>query len=100
MPRGDRGDSFVSTIPMPDLIRALRPKVPAEALAAANALQFRGMIFLFLCIDKESVSDDHWIYFPDGHLIFNHFRDEELQRRSRPNWQDLLNRGDQLRPGR
>jgi protoporphyrinogen oxidase len=64
-------DSFVSTIPMPDLIRALRPKAPANALAAANALQFRGMIFLFLCIDKESVSDDHWIYFPDGHLIFN-----------------------------
>ncbi len=65
------GDAFVSTIPIPDLVRALRPPQPTDVLAAADSLRFRGMIFLFLTIDKESVTDDHWIYFPGAHLIFN-----------------------------
>jgi protoporphyrinogen oxidase len=29
------------------------------------------MIFLFLTLDRESVSDDHWIYFPGANVVFN-----------------------------
>lgn len=65
------GDYFVSTMPIPDLVRALRPRPPEVVLRAAGDLRFRAMIFLFLAIDKESVSDDHWIYFPGQDLIFN-----------------------------
>ena len=65
------GDAFVSTIPIPDLVRALRPPLPPDVLAAADSLQFRAMIFLFLTLDRESVTDDHWIYFPGAGLIFN-----------------------------
>lgn len=64
-------DSFISTLPVPVLVKALRPLPPEDVLAAAEALKFRAMIFLFLSIDKEFVSDDHWIYFPGRDLIFN-----------------------------
>lgn len=65
------GDAFISTLPVPDLIRSLRPIVPEDVTAAADRLQFRAMIFLFLTLDRASVTDDHWIYFPARHLLFN-----------------------------
>ncbi|HEX2988197.1 MAG TPA: FAD-dependent oxidoreductase, partial [Chloroflexota bacterium] len=65
------GDYFVSTIPIPDLVRALRPCPPDDVLAAAETLKYRAMVFLFLTIDRESVTDDHWIYFPEGDVVFN-----------------------------
>ena len=64
-------DHFVSTIPIPELVRALNPAAAPEALTAAASLDYRGMIFLFLALDRESVSDDHWIYIPEGKFIFN-----------------------------
>jgi protoporphyrinogen oxidase len=64
-------DYFVSSVPVSGLIKGLRPQVPEDVLAAANSLQFRAMVFLYLTIDKPSVSDDHWIYFPERHVIFN-----------------------------
>lgn len=62
---------FVSTVPISPLVKALRPIAPDDVLASANALRFRAMIFLFLMLDRESVSDDHWIYFPERDVIFN-----------------------------
>ena len=64
-------DAVVSTLPLPLLVQLLQPAAPAEVLAAAHSLQYRAMIFLFLEIDKPSVTDDHWVYFPDADLIFN-----------------------------
>jgi len=65
------GDYFVSTVPISLLVKALRPSAPENVLASANALNFRAMVFLYLMLDKESVSDDHWIYFPERQFIFN-----------------------------
>ena len=65
------GDFFVSTIPISLLVQALRPRPADDVLAAADATRFRALVFLFLTLDRESVSDDHWIYFPGRDLIFN-----------------------------
>ena len=64
-------DFFVSTVPVPSLVKAFYPQPPRDVSAAADALKFRAMIYLFLAVDRESVSDDHWIYFPGQDLIFN-----------------------------
>lgn len=40
-------------------------------MAAANALNYRAMVFCFVQIDKPGISDDHWTYFPDDRIIFN-----------------------------
>ena len=29
------------------------------------------IIFVYLMLDRESVSNDHWLYFPDDDIIFN-----------------------------
>jgi protoporphyrinogen oxidase len=63
-------DAVVSTLPLPLLVQLLKPAPNEEVLNAARSLQYRAMIFLFLEIDKPSVTDDHWVYFP-GPMIFN-----------------------------
>lgn len=63
-------DAVVSTLPLPLLLQLLQPAPPEEVLVAARSLSYRAMIFLFLEIDKPSVTDDHWVYFP-GSMIFN-----------------------------
>ena len=65
------GDFFVSTLPVTTLVEALRPHPPADVLAAARALTYRAMIFLFLAVAKPAVTDDHWIYVPEAKTIFN-----------------------------
>jgi len=55
----------------PLLVRMLDPQPPAGVLAAASSLKFRAMIFLYLMIARERVTDDHWIYFPDPRVVFN-----------------------------
>jgi protoporphyrinogen oxidase len=64
-------EAVVSSLPLPLLIKLLQPAPPEEVLRAANSLDYRAMIFVFVEIDKPSVSDDHWIYFPDRKIIFN-----------------------------
>ena len=65
------GDFFISTLPVTTLVKALQPSAPSDVRAAADALGYRAMIFLFLEVDKPTISDDHWIYIPQRETIFN-----------------------------
>jgi protoporphyrinogen oxidase len=64
-------DYVVSTLPVSSLVRALKPSAPADVQAAASQIQFRAMVFLFLQLDRPTVTEDHWIYFPDPKTLFN-----------------------------
>jgi protoporphyrinogen oxidase len=64
-------DRLVSTIPIPDLVRALEG-VPSEVRDAAGALVHRSLYTVMLGVDREDLNDLHWLYFPrpeDG--LFN-----------------------------
>lgn len=54
-----------STIPLPVLVRALRPAAPAEVLASAAALSYRAMILIYLVLDTDRFSDYDAHYFPE-----------------------------------
>jgi len=56
-------ERLVSTIPIPDLVRALED-VPAEVRAAADALVHRSLYTVMLGVDLEGLNDLHWLYFP------------------------------------
>ena len=63
-----QGDVIVSTIPITHLKDMLESsnggKKPQETL------EFRSLAFLFLAVNRESISDNHWIYFPDRDCVF------------------------------
>jgi len=62
---------FISTVPISPLVRSLRPFAPTDVTEAASQIRFRAMVFVFLKLDRPSVTDDHWIYFPDPDTVFN-----------------------------
>lgn len=64
-----RAAELVSTIPLPQLL-ALLPPDGEQARLAAAPLAYRGLICLFLAIDKPQISPDHWTYFPGRDFLF------------------------------
>lgn len=76
------GDWYISTIPMPDFIKGIRPQIMGEYLKVAEAMAFRSVRFLNLLIDLPSISDNTWIYIPEKDYMF--FRIQEPR-----NWSSL-----------
>ncbi len=60
-----RGDHFVSSMPLRELIYALSPPPPEDVLAAASALRYRDYLTVVLVVDREAVFPDNWIYIHD-----------------------------------
>jgi protoporphyrinogen oxidase len=63
-------DHFVSSMPLPALIRALDPAPPDEILRAADRLRFRDFLTVVLVVDRPELFPDNWIYIhsPDVRL--------------------------------
>lgn len=61
---------LISTLPLPQLINIMKP-VPDEVLEATNNLKYNIVYNVNLCIDRENISDKHWIYFPEEDFIFH-----------------------------
>jgi protoporphyrinogen oxidase len=47
------------------------PSPPPEVVEAATRLRYRHQVYLFLTLDKPSVSADQWIYFPKPEVPFD-----------------------------
>jgi len=56
------GDYFLSTIPLRELVQAIKPAVPDDVLKAARALKYRDFFTVSLVINKPFVFPDNWIY--------------------------------------
>ena len=69
------GTRLIVTTPLPEFIRMVRPSPPAPLLEKASGLKYRSIRFLYLCIDRERMSDNTWIYIPEEDFLF--FRIQE-----------------------
>jgi len=65
-----RGQNVISTIPLNVLVRLLSPKAPDAVLDAANRLRYRDLVIVTLMIDRDRVTDQTWIYFPEKEIPF------------------------------
>ena len=63
-------EHVISSMPITEFINLLQPKAPQEVLQAAGNLKFRSHVSLFITLDKPSVFDDQWLYFPDKEIPF------------------------------
>jgi protoporphyrinogen oxidase len=55
-------DHVVSSMPFPQLLRAMDPQPPAEVLAAADELGFRDFLTVALVVPESAGFPDNWIY--------------------------------------
>lgn len=71
---------LLSTIPLPELTRHLRPTMPLALARRASALRFRALVFLNLLLRRRDVSENTWMYVASGDLRMS--RIQEPRRRS------------------
>ena len=62
--------SIVSSIPITEFVKLINPKPPVEVLKAADSLKWRAQVYLFITLDKEKITNDNWIYFPNKEIHF------------------------------
>jgi UDP-galactopyranose mutase len=64
---------LVSTMPLPQLIRALGDEVPENVRQAANGLRHTSVRCVNIGVGRERITEKHWIYYPEDtvfHRIF------------------------------
>lgn len=61
-------DLYVSTIPLTLLVPMLGSGVPARCHEAVAGLKHKGIVFVYLKLDRPQLTPDHWIYIPEEHI--------------------------------
>ncbi|MCX7921190.1 MAG: NAD(P)/FAD-dependent oxidoreductase [Clostridia bacterium] len=56
------GSSFISSIPVTELVKILNPSPDIEVLEAAECLKYRSIITVDIIINKRELFPDNWIY--------------------------------------
>jgi protoporphyrinogen oxidase len=62
--------NLISTIPI-NIFYEIQNKKDPHITSLINNLIYMNIIFVFVFVDKEQISNDHWLYFPDKDIIFN-----------------------------
>jgi protoporphyrinogen oxidase len=63
-------DEVVSTLPLNLFLGMMEPIPPEEILTLAKGLRYRNLILVALFLNKESVTEDATVYFPDPEFPF------------------------------
>lgn len=58
-------DHVWSTIPLSMLVRMAEPAAPAEVIAAADKMRYRGMILIYITLDQDQYTEYDAHYFPE-----------------------------------
>jgi protoporphyrinogen oxidase len=61
---------FISSLPLPALVRGLAPAPPTQVLAAAARLRYRDLVLVAVRIARERATDETWIYVPGKEFSF------------------------------
>ncbi len=68
-----RYDDLISTMPLPELIKLIGDAAPPEVQAAARGLQHISIRNVNIGVNREAITNKHWIYYPEDsvfHRIF------------------------------
>ena len=63
-------DEVVSTIPLPHLLEMMDPPPGKAVLARVRTLRYRSLILVALFLQKDSVTPDATVYFPEKDFVF------------------------------
>jgi protoporphyrinogen oxidase len=62
------GRHFLSSLPIRDLIRAMKPAPPPEVACAAESLKYRDFLTVVLIVDRAETFPDNWIYIHEPNV--------------------------------
>jgi hypothetical protein len=55
-------ENYISSMPIPQLVKCLDPKPPQKILASAEQLAYRAFFIVVLIIDRPDLFPDQWLY--------------------------------------
>jgi protoporphyrinogen oxidase len=58
-------DAVWSTLPITTLVRLMEPAAPAQVLAAAERIRYRGLILVYLVVEQDRFTEYDAHYFPE-----------------------------------
>jgi protoporphyrinogen oxidase len=58
-------NQLCSSMPLTELVLAMRPHAPDDVVEAARSLRYRDLITVNVMVDKDQVTDQTWIYIHD-----------------------------------
>ncbi len=68
--RRQEADKVLSSVPLPELVKMVR-EAPDEVVKASEALVYNSLACFNIGVDREAISDKHWLYFPEKKYPFN-----------------------------
>ncbi len=57
-----KGSTFISSMPLRELVHAMSPPAPSDVRAAADQLRYRDFLIVILILDDPDPFPDNWIY--------------------------------------
>ena len=60
-----KGEHFISSMPIREMIQKIEPQPPKEVLEAASKLKYRDFITVALIVDQKDIFPNNWIYIHD-----------------------------------
>ena len=60
-----RGEHLISTMPIRELVAQIEPRLPQDALSAAQSLRYRDFLTVGLILRERNKFQDNWIYIHD-----------------------------------
>ena len=60
--RFEPGHELIASMPLGELVHALRPSAPPEVIAAADGFRYRDFLTVGLIVDSAETFPDNWIY--------------------------------------
>ncbi|KND49439.1 MAG: NAD-dependent amino-oxidase [Parcubacteria bacterium C7867-003] len=57
-------DNLVESVPITEFVKLLEPSVRHDVQTAVSKLRHRNQVYLFITLNKNSLTEDQWIYFP------------------------------------
>ena len=65
--------NFISTMPLPQLVRMIGDEAPQAVIDAANGLKHISIRCVNLGVARENITDKHWIYYPEDSIFHRIF---------------------------
>ncbi len=65
------GACAISTLPLPILIRLIKPAPPKDVLDAAYSLEYSSLVLVYILLDQPQMGPDTWLYFPEASIPFS-----------------------------
>ncbi len=69
-PKRQEADRVLSSVPLPELVKMIK-SAPEEVIKASERLIYNSLACFNIGVDRQAISDKHWLYFPEKEYLFN-----------------------------